>query len=108
MFRRLFNRRLGRTLLWVLAILCVAVGINMVDIRFVGGVDNWNTWLESHRGQFLGWRVCVYGATAYGWWWMRERVRQREPDSQTRVRLRRAEIAAVLAILALEGRIFWP
>ncbi|GAD20421.1 DUF4400 domain-containing protein [Acidovorax sp. MR-S7] len=49
----------------------------------------------------------VYGATAYGWVWMRRRLLAREAqrgaDRQERRRLLRSEIAGIAAILALEA-----
>ena len=49
------------------------------------------------------WRLLLYAATAYGWWWMRGRLRQREPSAEAHQRLRRTEIAAVTALVLLEG-----
>ena len=39
---------------------------------------------------------------AYGWWWMRRRLLRREPPRETHQRLLRTEIAAVIAVVALE------
>lgn len=49
------------------------------------------------------WRLCLYGATVYGWVWMRRRLLAREEDAQARRRLVRSEIAGVVAIVALEA-----
>lgn len=103
----LFDRRLGWVLLWLAAIVCVAVSVNLVGVRLAGDVEAWSRWLQAHAGHFLVWRLCLYGATAYGWWWMRQRLRQREPSQETRLRLLRTEIAAVVAIAALEGSVLW-
>lgn len=105
MLKALFNRRLTRTLAWVLVIAAAAVGINVLGIRIIGTADGWSRWLTTHRAYFLAWRLCLYAATAWGWWWMRQRVRQREPSKETHARLLRTEIAAVMAILALEGAV---
>ncbi|OYW19494.1 MAG: hypothetical protein B7Z52_03505 [Burkholderiales bacterium 12-64-5] len=48
-------------------------------------------------------RLLLYAATAYGWWWMRGRLRQREPSAEAHKRLLRTEIAAVIAVVALEA-----
>lgn len=97
-------RRLLWALLWALALILIAALVNVIGIRVVGNVNGWAHWVRAHRGDFLAWRLCLYGATAWGWWWMRERVRRREPRAHTR--LLRVEIAAVLVILALEGVAF--
>jgi hypothetical protein len=83
-------------------IVACAVCVNALGIAVVGSVGDWSQWLNHHRWHFLAWRVCVYGATAYGWWWMRTRVLQREAAPETRTRLQRSELAAILAILTLE------
>jgi hypothetical protein len=93
--------RILSVLLWGLLVVLSAVTVNVVGIRIVGGVNGWAHWLHAHRVYFLAWRLCLYGGTACGWWWMRERVRQREPGADHR--LRRVELVAVLAIVALEG-----
>jgi hypothetical protein len=100
--RSLFSRRLWVALVCVLLVVLVATVINVVGMRVLGGADGWESWLEQHRVHFFAWRLCLYGATAYGWWWMRKRVRLREPDAGTRARLHRVEAAAVIVVLALE------
>lgn len=104
--RRPFYRRLARTLLFVLAILLAAAAVNVVGISLVGGVNGWSRWLQEHSGHFAAWRGFLYAATAFGWWWMRNRVLCPESKPETRARLLRTEIAAVLAIVALEGMTF--
>lgn len=100
--RWLFNRRAARTLLWTALLLTVAVAANVAGIYFIGSISGWERWLAEASGFFLLWRLCLYGATAYGWWWMRGRLLARQSDPQTRRRLRRTEIAAVLALATLE------
>ncbi|MBL5862135.1 hypothetical protein JBO49_16075 [Serratia fonticola] len=101
-FRWLFNRRVGRMLLWCSLIVLVAVMVNLIGIRVVGSIAHWEQWLHQHAGYFLFWRICLYAATGYGWVWMRRRLLQREPFYEVRQRLLRSEIAAVLTILLLE------
>jgi hypothetical protein len=100
--RHLFSRRLGLTVLSVVLILVAAVCVNVLGIAVVGNVGDWSAWLNHHRWHFLAWRLCVYGATAYGWWWMRSQVLRREAAPEARAGLRRSELSAVLAILTLE------
>jgi uncharacterized BrkB/YihY/UPF0761 family membrane protein len=97
----LARQRFLRALFWVLAILLITAAVNVIGIRIIGDVTGWAQWLEHHRLDFLLWRLALYGATAWGWWWMHGRVRRREPEAHGR--LLRIEIAAVLVILVLEG-----
>ena len=84
-------------------IIAAAVGANLVGIYLVGSVAGWERWLAASAGYFLVWRLCLYGATVYGWVWMRRRLLAREEDAQARRRLVRSEIAGVVAIVALEA-----
>lgn len=101
--RWLFSRRAAKALLWTVVLAAVAVGANIVGIYLVGSVAGWERWLAAAAGYFLVWRLCLYGATAYGWVWMRRRLLAREDDAQARRRLVRSEIAGVVAIVALEA-----
>ena len=55
--------------------------------------------LDDYAGYFLAWRLCLYGATIYGWLRMRRRLYR---DAEARQRLFRAEIGAIAAITLLE------
>jgi len=105
--RWLLSRRAAKALLWAVVLVAVAVGTNIVGIYLVGSVAGWERWLTATAGYFLVWRLCLYGATAYGWVWMRRRLLAREAqrgtDKQARRRLLRSEIAGVAAIVALEA-----
>ena len=90
-------------MLWVLLVAGIAVGVNVVGLHVVGSIDGWEQWLREHSGHFLVWRLLLYAATAYGWWWMRRRLREREPSAETHQRLLRVEIAAVATLVLLEG-----
>ncbi len=87
----------------VVVLLAAAVGANVAGIYLVGSVAGWERWLAAAAGYFLVWRLCLYGATAYGWVWMRRRLLAREDDAQARRRLVRSEIAGAVAIVALEA-----
>ncbi len=100
--RRLFNRRMAKTLLWTMLLIAAAVAANIAGIHYLGSVVGWERWLAESSGYFLLWRLCLYGATAYGWLWMRRRLLARDASSDARRRLIRAEIAGVAALLALE------
>ena len=99
----LFNRRVGMALLVALLVASIAVAVNIVGISIVGSIDDWERWLRAHSAHFLVWRLLVYTVTAYGWWWMRGRLREREPESEAHQRLLRVEIAAVVTIVLLEA-----
>ncbi|MFJ5483630.1 hypothetical protein [Pectobacterium actinidiae] len=100
--RWLFNRRLAMALGWTVVLLTAAVAANVLGIHFVGSIAGWERWLADAAGYFLLWRLCLYGATAYGWVWMRRRLLARDASSDARRRLIRAEIAGVAALLTLE------
>ena len=99
----LFNRRVAAALLWVLAVAGIAAGVNVVGLHVVGSIDGWERWLREHSAHFFVWRLLLYAATAYGWLWMRRRLRAREPSAETHQRLLRVEIAAVVTLVLLEG-----
>ena len=101
--RWLFSRRAAKALLWAVVIVTATVGANVAGIYLVGSVAGWEQWLAAAAGYFLVWRLCLYGATAYGWVWMRRRLLAREDDAQARCRLVRSEIAGVVAIVTLEA-----
>jgi hypothetical protein len=90
-------------LLWALLTMAVAAFVNVAGVHALGGVEGWERWLRAHAGHFFVWRLGLYAATAYGWRRMRQRLRQDEPDAEARRRLWRAEIAAVIALVALEA-----
>ncbi|VFR56243.1 FIG00958347: hypothetical protein [plant metagenome] len=105
--RWLFSRRAAKALLWTVVIVAAAAGANIAGIYLVGSVADWERWLAASAGYFFIWRLCLYGATAYGWIWMRRRLLAREDqdgtDGQARRRLMRSEIAGVVAIAMLEA-----
>ena len=101
--RWLFNRRNAKALPWAVVLLGLAVAANVVGIYLVGSVAGWERWMSASAGYFLGWRICLYAATVYGWLWMRRRLLARESAPDARRRLVRAEIAGAIAIVALEA-----
>jgi hypothetical protein len=102
----LWQRRWVRHLSWTGLILVGTVFINLLGIRWLGDIPRWQTWLQDHRLGFFLWRCVLYGATGYGWLWMRQRLYQREPSLIIRARLRRAEVAALLTVVLLESSVF--
>ncbi|KWT88522.1 MULTISPECIES: hypothetical protein [Pseudomonadota] len=105
--RWLFSRRAAKALLWTVVIVAAAVVANIAGIYLVGSVAGWERWLAASAEYFFVWRLCLYGATAYGWVWMRRRLLAREDqdgtDGQARRRLVRSEVAGVVAIVVLEA-----
>ena len=104
--RWLFNRRTRRALLWTLILLTLAMAANVAGIYLMGSVAGWERWMAQSSGYFLLWRLCLYGATAYGWLWMRRRLLAREPGAEARRRLIRAEVAGAVVMVALEASLF--
>lgn len=103
--RRLFKRRTVRTLVWAAALLAAAVAANLMGIHMLGSLAGWQRWLEESSVYFLMWRLLVYGVTASLWLRMRGQLLAREAEPLSRKRLLRAEIAGVLALVALEASV---
>lgn len=101
--RRLFNRRVAKTLFWIALLVMAAMAVNIVGIQHLGSVTGWEVWLAEVSGYFLLWRLGLYGMTSYGWIWMRRRILARETGAEEKCRLVRAEIASVTAIVILEA-----
>ena len=106
--RWLFNRRVGLGLTWAVLLLAASAVVNVVGIRLLGSIEAWARWMDDHAGYFLAWRLLLYTGTAWGWVWMRRRLLAREPSTTSRQRVLRTEIAAVLALVALEGSVLLP
>ncbi|MGS0516892.1 hypothetical protein ACQR5T_17755 [Xanthomonas oryzae pv. oryzicola] len=83
----------------------IAVSANLIGIRMLGGIEGWSQWLRAHAGYFLAWRLILYGVIAWGWQWMHRRLLRREASTEASSRLRRTEIASVLAIALLEASV---
>ena len=99
----LLNRRVGLALAWAALLLVAGTAVNLAGIRMAGSIDGWQRWMDAHAGVFLAWRLLLYGATVWGWLWMRRRLLAREPDGVAGQRLLRVEIAAIVAVFALEA-----
>ena len=97
-----FGRRIGSTLLWTVLLLATAIAINLIGIRLLGGIPDWERWLNEHAGHFLVWRMLLYAGTIWGWRWLHQCLLTREPGTDTRRHLLRTEIVAVLSLAALE------
>lgn len=100
--RRSFGRWVGLALCWILVTLVAVAALNIVGVRMLGDVHAWAQWLEQHRAVLLVWRLSLYTLTIIGWCWMRKRILHREPVVATRRQLFRAELAAVVSVVALE------
>ncbi|POE08557.1 hypothetical protein BV921_15110 [Pectobacterium odoriferum] len=99
---RLFRWRIARVLLWTVLLLVITVTANVLGIYFAGSIAGWEHWLADAASYFLLWRVCLYGATVYGWLWMRRRLLLRDTSPDARLRLIRAEVSGIAALLVLE------
>jgi|SRR5579872_5908582 len=102
---RIFEHALWRILAGTLALGLLAFFVNTAGIWLLGGVNGWVRWFHGHRIHFLFWRLCVYGVTVAGWLWMRRRIVSAECDEATAVRLIRAEVAAMAAVVLIEATI---
>lgn len=99
---RLLSWRTARALLWTMLLLVISVTANVLGIYFVGSIAGREHWLADAASYFLLWRVCLYGATVYGWLWMRRRLLLRDTSPDARHRLIRAEVSGIAALLVLE------
>lgn len=95
-----YLRPLGRGVAWTLAMVFAVILINVLAIQLLGDVQTWSNWLRDHALGLLLWRLSLYVALIYGWWRMRARLLQREPE--TSPHLRRAETAGIAALVLLE------
>lgn len=99
-------RRLARPVaivgLVIVTATIILTGISAIGIRIVGDVVTWQRWLHVHAWFFMVWRLMLYAVIACGWQRMHQRVRRRDDSAETRRRLRRAGIGAVLAIGTIE------
>ncbi|GKT24398.1 hypothetical protein [Acidovorax sp. SUPP3334] len=102
-FAWLLNRRLGIAFLWMALVMGIAVAANLVGIRMLGGIEAWSQWLTAHAGYFFAWRLVLYGATAWGWRRLRICHHQNGKNSDELARIRRVEVATMLAVLLLEA-----
>ncbi|MEI7252167.1 hypothetical protein [Pectobacterium versatile] len=99
---RLLSWRTARVLLWTVLLLVITVTANVLGIYFAGSIVGWEHWLADAASYFLLWRVCLYGATVYGWLWMRRRLLLRDTSPDAQRRLIRTEASGIAALLVLE------
>lgn len=102
---RLFNRRVGWALFWASVLIGMYVVINLVGIHLLGGIGQWERWMAAHAGHLLAWRAGLYAALGLGWFRVRRKVVSVDAPIHAQVRLLRAEIAAVTAIVVLESTV---
>lgn len=102
----LFNKRTGTMFVCGLMLIVIATLINVIGISAVGGVQQWFAWIEINAHIFFIWRLCLYIAVGYGWYWLRDRIikRETEKNAQTcaKSRFLRIEISAICTLAALE------
>lgn len=100
---RLMRAGVIRALASTLLVVMVAVAINVAGIHAVGDAQSWQHWLRVHRLVFVAWRLCLYTGIGWMWWRVRRQLRVRGLTEEAGSRLKRTEIAAVVAIALLEG-----
>ncbi len=96
-------RSLGRAAIWVGLLIGVAATVNVLGTRAVGGTEAWTQWLRAHAGYFMAWRIILYLVAIVLWRRLRVRLQQAGTGVDAVARVRRVEIAAVLAVLLLEA-----
>ncbi|HCI3965780.1 hypothetical protein [Pseudomonas aeruginosa] len=95
--RRLF---ILMTLL-VAGLFVLAFIVTFVGIHLLGGIENWQQWLDDHAGHFFVWRLCLYATVLTAWPWARRRRLARDPRSRQQLRL--IEVFGVLSIVLFEA-----
>lgn len=95
--------RAGTASIWAFLLVAAAATANFIGIRMAGNAEAWDLWMKQHSSWFFAWRLLLYAGTVAGWVWMRRRLAARERDRATHLRLLRAEIAAMVAFIALEA-----
>ncbi|MDA8520380.1 hypothetical protein [Acidovorax sp. NCPPB 4044] len=100
---RLVMRSVGRATIWVGLLIGVAVAINLLGIRAVGGAAAWEQWIKAHASFFMVWRIFLYTVAILMWRRLRIRLQRAGTGVEELGRIRRVEVAAVLAALLLEA-----
>ncbi|WP_051414906.1 hypothetical protein [Pseudomonas sp. QTF5] len=98
----------SQLILWALLITLAIVVIGLLGLEAAHDINSWSHWVKSQATALLIWRLALYGATAYGWCRMRQRLTAEGISTQQHDRLLYAEIAAVVAIALLELHIIRP
>ncbi|WP_454868455.1 hypothetical protein [Pseudomonas farris] len=92
----------SQLILWAVLITLTVIVIGLLGIEVAHDMNGWSNWLRSQATALLIWRLALYGATAYGWYRMRQRLTSEGLSTPQHQRLLYAEIAAVVAIALLE------
>lgn len=100
----LFNRHVGKALLWALVVFGTAFAVNLIGIRLTGSIGGWKDWLHAHAAQFFVWRLCLYCAIATFWWQTRRHLQQRPFDADAVNRHQLIGAGAVITVLLHESR----
>ena len=79
----------------------LAIALNAVMFRLVGGVQGWQAWRTDHYWHLLAWRMTLYVGLVTGWLTLKARFRKQEPEQRDK-RLHRVEIMAALLVLLIE------
>lgn len=102
MMRLVFSRSLWLTLFYLALIMLVAVVINLIGINQLGGIIAWETWRAKTYWYMLAWRLLLYAFLICGWLWLYRRIARLEPTADSRARLLRGGIFALLTLVLFE------
>lgn len=101
-FNTLYLDPKGQFAFWAVLLTLAVIVIGLLGIEASNDMSGWSHWLKSQATPLLIWRLALYGATAYGWYRMRQRLISEGLSPQQRQRLLCAEVAAAVAISLLE------
>lgn len=79
--QRPVRRLLAVMALLVFSLVVLAFVVTFAGIHLLGGIENWQQWLDDHAGHFLVWRLCLYAAILAVWPWVRRQRLARDPRS---------------------------
>jgi hypothetical protein len=96
------SRSLWLGLASVIALATLCLGAMSWGVSMVGGISAWKHMLEQAAPLLLIWRCLVYAAMVWCWLWLKRRVIERDPSTDSRKRMLRVEIAVGLTVVLFE------
>ncbi len=87
---------LFRGTVWAAVLLILlAITTKVIGLYLAGGAVTWSQWLAANTPYFWLWRMALYAAVAFGWWWMRSAPLHQQPTARA---VARAALSLALLI----------